>query len=384
MEPDPDDIIRDIDEEDADACLQETTRLLRKRRGFRAAFTQSINCLAALVNNTRGENGVFDRTPGTHQAIQRQREKLETRFEKIQKVHHRCLQLNPVEEDENYQAYLTEINTAQARYNQAVEAVGALMIDMLPGQHDAGGAGAPAQANTIKTVDALKPGFTLSFDNTPSELKNWVLQFKAYYEASRLHQIGLEQQQAFMRKFVHPDVWTAIQNKIDMTTRIFSNPDDLEEESIEFYIEEAFTIRYPLITRRYKFFTYQRKGNQTFTNFYAKLRELALAAQLENMGRDDYLIYRLIVGLNDDKTIDKLLAIPNQDFTLEEVHRVATQVEAANNYSNLGSKSVVHQTTTSRKFTPGKQTPIYNKLNEMKKQNKCIRCGQKAHSKRHL
>ena len=387
---DPDDIIRlDVDASDGMQCVNEIDRLVNKRRGFKASYSQAINSLASLVNATRGPNGTFDRTPGTMEAIQRQRTRLETRFEKLQTLNNRCLELVPApfQNDQGEltaeevttltETFVTESNNAQAKFNQAVEAMGKLMIDMLPGNVPV--AAAVAQPQTIKTIEGLKPNFTLSFDNSPSELRNWLTQYKAYHDASHLNALEIPQQQAFMRNSIHPDVWTAIQQKIDNNTRIFTNPANLEEESCEFHIEEAFTIRYPLITRRYKFFTYQRKGNQTFTNYYAQLRQLALAAQLETMGRDDYLIYRIICGLNDSSTVDKLLAIPTADFNLEEVHRVATNCEAASNYSTIAphsnSGNVTRQTSTGKKS----QSTGNAKLTALKQQGKCIRCGRKAH-----
>ena len=137
-----------------------------------------------------------------------------------------------------------------------------------------------------------------------------MVQFKAYYEASRLHVLPVEQQQAFLHQGLDPDVWIAIQQQLDMTTRIFKNALELEEDSCEKFIEDAFQIRYPLIMRHYRFFTYERKGNQTFTNFYGKLIELANAAQLENMGQKEYLMFRIIAGINDSPSVDKLLSIP--------------------------------------------------------------------------
>ena len=45
---DLDDIIRDIDEEDEEACDTEIQRLCRKRRGFRAAFNEIQNIITNL------------------------------------------------------------------------------------------------------------------------------------------------------------------------------------------------------------------------------------------------------------------------------------------------------------------------------------------------
>ena len=42
---DPDDIIRDIDETDLQACAAEVERLKKKKRGYKAAFTQILNVI---------------------------------------------------------------------------------------------------------------------------------------------------------------------------------------------------------------------------------------------------------------------------------------------------------------------------------------------------
>ena len=119
------------------------------------------------------------------------------------------------------------------------------------------------------------------------------------------------------------------------------------EDSCESIIEEAFQVRYPLIMRRFNFFKYERKGTQTYSDFHAKLQEMATAANLENLDMNDYFLFRLIVGLNDPKTVDKILSIPATDFNLEEVHRVAVQCESARNYTSLQAKDTTNQTSSS-------------------------------------
>ena len=67
---DPDDIIRlDVDTSDGTQCVNEIDRLVNKRRGFKASYSQAINSLASLVIATRDADGNFDRTPGTMKAI---------------------------------------------------------------------------------------------------------------------------------------------------------------------------------------------------------------------------------------------------------------------------------------------------------------------------
>jgi hypothetical protein len=135
--------------------------------------------------------------------------------------------------------------------------------------------------------------------------------------------------------------------------------------------------------RRYKFFTYERKGNQTVTNFRAKLRELAAAAQLEQMGQNDYLIFRMIAGINDSHTADKLLSIPQADFNLEEVERVALACEAAKNYTGLNIKSsnVAHNVFQNKRPQQHKSHFRNPKLDTLAKEGRCFRCGRKFHEK---
>ena len=94
-----DEIIRQINEADGNACANEIRRLWQKRKGYVTAFNLSTKALNSLINSSRGEDGVFDRSPGKHQAIERERERLEQRYEKLQLLQRRVLELNKVEGD---------------------------------------------------------------------------------------------------------------------------------------------------------------------------------------------------------------------------------------------------------------------------------------------
>ena len=142
--------------------------------------------------------------------------------------------------------------------------------------------------------------------------------------------------------------------------------------------------------RRYELFTYKRQGNQTFTNFYAKLKEQAGAAQLDQMDMNDYLIFLVIAGVNDMKIKDKILSIPRKEFNLEEVHRVASACEAAKNHSILSSDSAKNSVQIANKISVRKslKKPKFQnsgivgtaKIEAMKNQGLCIRCTMPRHN----
>ena len=186
-----------------------------------------------------------------------------------------------------------------------------------------------------------------------------------------------------MQNCLHPDVWTTIQQNLTKETHVFKDLVHLEEDSFENFIENAFQIRYSLIMNRYKFFTYVHKGNQTFTNYFAKLRKLAAAAQLEYLNRNDYLIFRVITDINDPDSLDKLLSIPQADFNIKEIHQVTVACEAAKNYTDLSTKSKTLSLKVSNKkphqASSKLLTGINAKLNALRQQGKYIRCGRKAH-----
>ena len=390
---DPDDIFREIDLEDQDAIDEENARLIKKRKGYRSNFTLSINSINNLITASRFENGAVDKSQGNREALQRAREKLEIRYEKLQALNNRQLVITQDEEVEDVReagTYQGNINNAAERYNQVIRDLAKLneAIQPPPNWNDINHHN--EQPNQLKPIQALKPSFILSFDNSPTELATWGTQFLSYFEASKLQNLPVTQQQAFLRQGLHPDVWSSIQHKINNQTPVFLNPFALEEESCQGFIEEAFQIQYPLIMRRYELFTYKRQGNQTFTNFYAKLKEQAGAAQLDQMDMNDYLIFLVIAGVNDMKIKDKILSIPRKEFNLEEVHRVASACEAAKNHSILSSDSAKNSVQIANKISVRKslKKPKFQnsgivgtaKIEAMKNQGLCIRCTMPRHN----
>ena len=124
-----DEIFKEIDEDDAAARDAEITRLIRSRRGYKSSFTRSANALTVLVESSQ-HNGLLDRSKSTQEAISRERERMEVRYEKLQTLNTRILRLNRDEDKE--EEYEGQIDQTFEQYRKVTKAIKAHMIEALP------------------------------------------------------------------------------------------------------------------------------------------------------------------------------------------------------------------------------------------------------------
>ena len=71
-----DDFFREINETVLAECAAEIERLKKKRRGFKAAFTQILNVIDKLIQASKGPDNKIDWSESNHLALERAFEKL--------------------------------------------------------------------------------------------------------------------------------------------------------------------------------------------------------------------------------------------------------------------------------------------------------------------
>ena len=152
--PDPDDIFRAINEDDEEKVAGDFNRLVPKLRAFKSHHTAACNILANLIKATVGENNTFDRTPANQTAIERAREKLEVRYEKLERCYNRLISLS--RSDKNTDDVGADYQKLQDKHAALILARGQLMIDMLPKETPQQGQAGGANQN-LKPIEALKP-----------------------------------------------------------------------------------------------------------------------------------------------------------------------------------------------------------------------------------
>ena len=103
-----DDIFRNIDTKDTEACDAECLRLWKKRKGLKSFFTQSNNQLTALIEATT-QGGYVDTTTSTKEALDRLRTKLEKAYDKLAMAMNRVIEINQLDDSHaTSKAYVAE------------------------------------------------------------------------------------------------------------------------------------------------------------------------------------------------------------------------------------------------------------------------------------
>ena len=123
-----------------------------------------LNVIDRLIQSAKGADNKIDKSESTRLALERAFEKLEQRYEKLEKVNYRILSINQVPDDQTGFQEAIDANTAS--YTERIEAYGQLKLAMMPKQNQPGPNDDGPKVN-IKTVTDLKPSFSLSIDNTP-------------------------------------------------------------------------------------------------------------------------------------------------------------------------------------------------------------------------
>ena len=235
------------------------------------------------------------------------------------------------------------------------------------------GAG-PAPGVQYRVFEALKP-YTLSRDNTPTELREWVTRFRSYYTASHLDQLGIPEQQAFFKAVLEPKLCAKISEELQATTPIFGANGCIA------VLEAEFALQYPLFNRRLDYFRLKHPAKTKFTDFAAKLKVVAQEADMATVTLEDLHMFCYMMECSDWKLQQKFLKQLNPTLAgLDAIARAHEASEAA--YEKLHGQ-VVNQVKhknqgKNKKNTPGKsdqKKSFKPRIDKSDLEGKCYRCG---------
>ena len=291
--------------------------------------------------------------------------------------------------DEKYNTHVTALETETNRANQTLHEINQALQRSSGGRgerqgQDDRGNGQNNQRR-VKANDALKP-FTLTRDHTPAEMRSWMRKFTSYYTSSNMEQASLAEQQAYLTALIDTHLETRIRDKVTASTPIFRGQDETIEITCIELIEAEFAHKYPVLTRRYQFFNDKQMPGQLASDWVAKLRALGDEAELEEMTTEHLYIMRYVCGVSDAKLRGKFLK--EKKPSLELFNEIILQHEAVKQSEKVITTG--DPTTTARQVRqggePGKNSITHAQagrkipsIEEMKKQNRCTRCGLSTH-----
>ena len=293
-------------------------------------------------------------------------DKISTRKDNIASLYEDLIELEPAKTND----YNVKLDEVEAAFDTAMTLALAAMhkFDTTTAHAQQGapqGQGRTNQGAEMKVQTALKPD-KLSRDNTPAELISWIRKFRAFYSMSKLNQVDIMDQQAFVLQNVDLELETFLRQNITDTTPIFGDGGCME------MLEERFKRTYPIFTRRLEWFKYMQQPGQSCTEYYTQLRQRGDVAEMAELDLDAQYVFKIICGVIDDKLREKFLKL--HEPTLEEIVRT---MEA----HDITQKSISSLSKSKSASTVATMTDVnYIRMEDVK--GRCFGCGKDRHANR--
>ena len=254
----------------------------------------------------------------------------------------------------------------------------------------AAAAAAAGRPTKVRPDEVLKPA-VLTLDYMPEEMRAWMTGFRAFYASSEFEKVGVAQQQAYLMVCLNPTLQNRLREEIEPDTPVIPDRANPNAKSCLGLIEQEFVRKYPIFLRRLRFFKYDQKPGQLFSDYAAKLRKIGDEAELARVGPNELYIYRYFTGCKDDELLTKFLDLGICDLDrLREVYRIYEQSGVALKALGAGGGNRASQASGGggsggggRKRDNYQRKDRSDSKNSGKvKEKKCHRCGKTNHEPR--
>ena len=248
------------------------------------------------------------------------------------------------------------INKMQEEYlvlsNSILEALNIVPLAAQP--RAAAAAANGGEAKGVKIRDGLRPE-KLKMDFTPSEFRRWKTKLGGYFTASNLIVASNMEQRSYLAMCID----TEIADKLEAHKDINENSpvmayegQQVQETTCIEVIENNFLIKYPLTSRRHEFMQLRQSRGELPSTYNARLKSLALEADIATMTAADLMSTMMITGITDEELKYELLKMNNP--TVEEVDQATENFERKKNDMKRTSEAnkafVARQNNGNKKF----------------------------------
>ena len=304
-------------------------------KSYKGWLTQSINNCLELIkipSSASNASSMVSRLESALGELDERRHKVESCLESMEALDFGKDDDEDKKDREKYYA-AQRLQVAQKCQNAISEVY--LVYTRWNTQPEESGSTSPAQVvaagqlgGQVKVLDSLKP-FVLSKDHIPREFHAWKQQFKAFFSASNLNKLTVAGQQAFFKKQLDSTLLAVLEPLITSTTPVFDDDNMPGTDSCFTHLNNEFMLRYPLVARRFEFFSQCQKKDQSFTEYLGNVKSSSALSDLGTLGVEGLIVYKTIIGLHQDysELREKILELPQ--LSMSELERVSRAHESA-------------------------------------------------------
>ena len=206
--------------------------------------------------------------------------------------------------EEKEQAYSTAMASAKQTMDQVRTAEGQGR-NREPGDPGAG-------ASSYKIEASFKPKKDLSDEFNLTEFKNWLEEFWAYHEISKLSKASNEVQKMVLKSCCSSDFLS----KLDLSHAI-----DVKE-CIKI-MEESFKKANPRLLMRHRYLKLCQEKGEEVSEFMAKEAKLARDADIAEINPEELRAHVLMAGIQEKELVKKLLEVKEEELSVAKIKEVS-------------------------------------------------------------
>jgi hypothetical protein len=234
-------------------------------------------------------------------------------------------------------SYTRLMDEAEARKQAQQDAAAAAATAAAAGAAALGGVpgGAAQQRNRVREAVGLKPE-TLAHDAGHVQLRDWLLQFRRYYDASYLEDGNDGQKHGYFFACIDRELRAHIQPLVARDAVVFQPDDVTHTTSLEAHLQRYFDASIPIFVRRHHLFTMAFSRGEADSHFHTRMRAQAEECDLANLG-----VNELLAQLQMSKTPNAVLKDEylKTDGSLDNIVKTFTAYETRAKAVPVGATS---------------------------------------------
>jgi len=285
------------------------TRLRRSWAGTRGHITRQLKRARSIIDacpNNQATNAMaMEQARACGERLRKLLEDLETKNDAV-------IDRMPGRSN-SYVRYITEAH-------DEVQPLADMLASIRPPRQEEGGtpqhqadhdqAGRAEGNVAAAATTAIRPP-TLTFDNSPSEFREWKERLVAYFMQANIINVAPDVQQTYFYPLLDAKVAAQVRAATDRDLLVMDR-NDPQRRTCMSQLERVFEQRNPVTLRRRRWLEHKRKPNERYADWLAKLIEMMEESDVDNFGADELRVFSIISNVSDPQLEKEITELRNQ------------------------------------------------------------------------